>query len=71
MNVRTRILAAGAVAGALLGAVAAYVYLRSVSVELDSEGRDHLPSVHPGKAIAVGLSALTLMRQVVGLGQRS
>ena len=69
MNVRTRILAVGAVAGALLGALAAYLYLRSVSVELDDEGHDRLPSVHPGKAIAVGLSTLTLMRQIVGLGQ--
>ena len=70
MNVKTRILAAGALGGALLGAAAAYLYLRSVSPIVDDEGNIPLPSVHPGKAIAVGLSALTLMRQIVGLGQR-
>jgi hypothetical protein len=71
MNVKTRILATGALAGALMGAAAAYLYLRSVSLDVDVDGSSQLPSVHPGKAIAVGLSALTLMRQIVGLGQRS
>ena len=70
MKTRTRILAGGALAGALLGAVAAYMYLRSVSTEPGSDEVSQLPSIHPGKAIAVGLSALTLMRQIVGLGQR-
>ena len=71
MNVKTRTLAAGALAGALLGAAAAYLYLRSVSLDTGDGGTGELPSVQPGKAIAVGLSTLTLMRQIVGLGQRS
>jgi hypothetical protein len=70
MKTNTRILVGGAIAGALLGAAAAYMYLRSVSPEPGSDDIGRLPSIHPGKAIAVGLSALTLMRQVVGLGQR-
>jgi hypothetical protein len=70
MNVKTRTLAAGALAGALLGVAAAYLYLRSVSLEMGDDGSAQLPSVHPGKAIAVGLSTLTLLRQIVGLGQR-
>jgi hypothetical protein len=68
MNMKSRVLTVGVVMGALLGGIAAYLYLRSLP--LDDDGSTKLPSVHPGKAIAVGLSALTLLRQIVGLGQR-
>lgn len=69
MKARTRVLALGAVVGALLGAAAGALYLRSLSMEEDREGEGQLPSVHPAKALAVGLTALTLLRQVVGLGR--
>jgi hypothetical protein len=70
MNVRNRVLIAGALVGALVGAAAAAMYLRSVPQDENDEGQPRLPSVQPGQAIAVGLSTLTLIRQIVGLGQR-
>ena len=69
MNLRTRVLIIGGVFGALLGVSAAHLYLRSVPTEVDDEGKDRLPSIQPGKALAVGLSLLTVLKQVTGLGQ--
>jgi hypothetical protein len=71
MNLRTRVLIFGSILGALLGASAAYLYLRSVRVEVDERGHERLPAVSPGKALAVGLGALTVLRQITGLGQPS
>jgi hypothetical protein len=68
MKLRNRILLVGAVLGALFGVAAAQLYLRSASVQVDEEGEEHLPTVQPGKALAVGLGALTVLKQIVGLG---
>jgi hypothetical protein len=69
MNLRTRIMIIGGVLGALLGVGAAYLYLNSTPVQVDREGQERLPSVQPGKALTVGLSALAMVKQIVGLGQ--
>jgi hypothetical protein len=69
MNLRTRIMIIGGVLGALLGVGAAYLYLSSTPVQVDKEGQERLPSVQPGKALTVGLSALTMIKQIIGLGQ--
>jgi hypothetical protein len=69
MNLRTRVMVIGGVIGGLVGAGAAYLYLRSTPVEVDEEGRERLPTVQPGKALTVTLGVLTVLRQVVGLGQ--
>jgi hypothetical protein len=37
-------------------------------VQVSEEGDESLPAVQPGKALAVGLSVLTVMKQIVGLG---
>jgi hypothetical protein len=71
MNLRTRIMIVGGILGALLGVGAAYLYLQSTPVEMDEEGRERLPSVQPGKAIAASLGILTAVRQIVGLGRPS
>jgi hypothetical protein len=60
----------GGVLGALLGVGAAYLYMRSTSIEVDEEGRERLPAIQPGKALAVSLGVLTILKQIVGLGQR-
>ena len=69
MNLRARIMIIGGVVGALLGVGAAYLYLRSAPIEVDEEGRERLPAVPPGKAIAVSLGVLTVLKQITGLGQ--
>ena len=69
MNLKTRVMIIGGVLGALLGVGAAYVYLSSVPLEEDEEGRQRLPAVQPGKALAVSLGVLTVIKQIAGLGQ--
>lgn len=69
MNLRTRIMIIGGVVGALLGVSAAQLYLRSTTVEVDEEGRERLPAIQPGKALAVSLGVLTVLKQITGLGQ--
>jgi len=69
MNLRTRLMVVGGVLGALLGVSAAYLYMRSVPIEVDEEGRERLPAVQPGKALAVGLGVMTVLKQITGMGQ--
>ena len=69
MNLKTRVMIVGGVLGALLGVSAAYLYVRSVPVEVDEEGRQRLPAIQPGKALAVSLGVLTVLKQITGLGQ--
>jgi hypothetical protein len=69
MNLRTRVMVIGGVVGALLGVSAAYLYLRSIPVEVDEEGREQLPAIQPGRALAVSLGVLTVLKQITALGQ--
>ncbi len=69
MNLRTRVMVIGGVVGALLGVSAAHLYLRSIPIEVDEEGRERLPSIQPSKALAVSLGVLTVLKQITGLGQ--
>ncbi len=69
MNLRTRVMIICGVVGALLGVSAAHLYLRSVPVGVDEEGRERLPSIQPSQALAVSLGVLTVLRQITGLGQ--
>ncbi len=69
MKLRTRVLIIGGVLGGLLGAAAAYLYLRTATIGTDAQGQERLPSVQPGKALSIALGALTVVKQIVGLGQ--
>jgi hypothetical protein len=69
MNLRTRVMIIGGVVGALLGVSAAHLYMRSVPTEVDEEGRERLPTIQPGKALAVSLGVLTVLKQITGLGE--
>ena len=69
MNLKTRVLILGGVLGALVGVGAAFLYLRSATVEANVEGQERLPAVQPGKALAILLGMLTVLKQIVGLGQ--
>ena len=70
MNLRMRVLVIGSVLGALLGVGAAYLYLQSVRFEVDEHGQERLPSIQPGRALAVGLGTLTVLKQITGIGHR-
>jgi len=69
MKLRTRVLLAGGIVGALLGLGAAYLYLRATPVQVDEVGDERLPAVQPGDAVRVGLSILTAIRAIIGLAQ--
>jgi len=69
VNLRTRVLMLGGIVGALLGVGAAYLYLRSVPIEVDETGKERLPPVQPGEVLKAGLGVLAAIRQIVGLGQ--
>jgi hypothetical protein len=69
MNLRTRVMITGGVVGALLGVSAAYLYLRSIPIEVDAEGQERLPAIQPGKALTVSLGVLTVLKQITGLGR--
>ena len=59
-NFRVRILALGAIVGALTGVGAAYLLLQKA----DDEGL----KLTPGEGVKLGISVFTLFRQIVNLG---
>lgn len=65
MNARSKALVVGGVIGALMGLLAAWIYVRDLPEE---EGREiTLPRLVPGDALKLGLGALGLLRQIAGL----
>jgi hypothetical protein len=67
MNWKTRLILFGVAAGALIGAGAAYLYVRSVEAEQGGAALAPRP-VKPVAAVSVGLTVLGLLRQIAGLG---
>ena len=67
MNWKTQLIVFGVAAGALVGAGAAYLYVRSVQVEQGGTALSPRP-VKPTAAVSVGLSVLGLLRQIASLG---
>jgi hypothetical protein len=62
----------GGLAGALIGVAAAYLYVRNNEERIAAvnEGRgDEVAKISPRDALAVGVSLVALIRQIVGLGQ--
>jgi hypothetical protein len=59
----------GGVSGALIGVLAAHLYLRSTPVEPGEEGEAELPAVQPGDAIKLSLGILGVLRLITGLGE--
>jgi hypothetical protein len=58
---RTKAMLAGGAAGALLGVVAAYLYVNS------ADKRDEVPDLNPAEALAIGLAVLGVLRQIAAL----
>ncbi|MCX7682048.1 MAG: hypothetical protein N2508_08830 [Anaerolineae bacterium] len=69
MNLRTRIMILGGVLGALLGVGVAYLYLKSIPIQVDEKGQEILPPVQPSKALAAALGVLTAVKQIIGMGR--
>jgi hypothetical protein len=69
MNLRTRVLVFGGAIGALVGVLAAHLYLRSAAVEPGEEGEAKLPSLQPGDAIKLSLGVLGVLRHITGMGE--
>jgi len=65
MSARSKALIVGGAIGALLGLLAAWIYVRDLPAE---EGQEpQLPAVVPGDALKLGLTVLGLLRQIAGL----
>jgi hypothetical protein len=60
---RTRALLIGGALGALLGAVAGWIYYNS-NVEVDNEGAENLVAPSPGTAVKLGLGLLGVLRLI-------
>lgn len=67
MNLRTRVMVMGGVVGALVGVLAAQLYLRSAEGDLDEAGEAALPSFEPRDLIKLTLSVLGTLKLVDGL----
>ena len=67
INLKTKLMLFGVAAGALVGAGAAYLYVRSVEAEHGGTALAPRP-VKPTAAVSIGLSVLSLLRQIAGLG---
>lgn len=65
MNVQNKALITGGAIGALVGLLAAWIYVR----DLIDEGREsqQVPGVAPSDALKLGLTVLGLLRQIAGL----
>ena len=72
MKFEQKMLLIGGVAGALLGVAAAFLYVKNNEdqVAAINEGRTEMVAkVSPRDALGVGISLVSLVRQIIGLGQ--
>jgi len=71
MKFQHKALLIGGVAGTLLGLAAAFLYLKANEDQIAAVEAGEAEAVHkisPGEALAVGLSLITLLRQIVSMG---
>lgn len=65
MKAYNKALIVGGAIGALVGLLAAWIYVRDLTEEEGQEST--VPEVAPGDALKVGLSVLGLLRLIAGL----
>ena len=65
MNCRTRTLLIGTATGALVGALAGFLYFNS-NVKVDEAGEEQLPVPSAGDALKLGLSLIGVLRLITG-----
>jgi hypothetical protein len=73
MNVRQKLLIAGGFAGALVGVIAAFLYIKANEGQVaavEAGEAEQMTAVSPGEAISVGLSLLGVLRLVSELGRK-
>jgi hypothetical protein len=72
MKFEQKVLLIGGVAGALLGVAAAFLYVKNNEAQIAAanEGNtEAMTKISPREALGVGISLVSLLRQIVGLGQ--
>ena len=73
MNVRQKLLIVGGFAGALVGVIAAFLYIKANEGQVaavESGQAEKVAEVSPGEAISVGLALLGVLRLISELGQK-
>jgi hypothetical protein len=72
MNLRQKSLIAGAVGGAVLGAVAGYLFTRGVDMPREEEEAQGitLRSIPPGEMVKVFIAVMVVLRGIAELGER-
>ena len=72
MNLRQKSLIGGALLGAVLGAVAGYLFTRGVDMPREEEEAQGitLKSVPPGEMVKVFIAVMVVLRGIAELGER-
>jgi len=73
MKVRQKLLIAGGLAGALVGVIAAFLYIKTNEgrvAAVEAGEAEQINAVSPGEAISVGLSLLGVLRLISELGRK-
>jgi hypothetical protein len=74
MKFEQKALIIGGLAGALIGLAAAILYVKANQERIAAvEGgeADSMGKIAPGEALSLGLAVVSLLRQIVGMGQSS
>ena len=72
MKFEHKALLIGGIVGALIGLAAAYLYVKSNESQIaaiEAGEATAIAQVSPREALGVGLSVVSLVRQIVGMGQ--